>query len=142
MSVLDRFIAKVEPLQNGCWRWTAGHQVGGYGVFWDGGRLNRAHRTAYELLIGDIPDWLVIDHLCRTPECVNPLHLEPVTTRENLLRGVGLTSRNAQATHCRQGHPFTPENTYARGTHGRWRGCRECHRLKRARQYRDKKVAA
>lgn len=75
-----------------CWIWQQ-ELTKGYGLFWDGPRTSKqhrahqAHRWAYESLVGPIPGGLVIDHLCRQPACVNPAHLEPVTQRENMLRG-------------------------------------------------------
>ena len=54
-----------------------------------------AHRFAYEEYVGPIPDGLQIDHLCRNKWCVNPEHLEPVTCRENALRGVAPSVRLA-----------------------------------------------
>jgi HNH endonuclease len=123
-----RFWSKVQRSESGCWEWTAAKTVG-YGRFADKGRTLLAHRVAYELLIGPIPEGLQIDHLCRNPSCVNPAHLEPVTSRENLLRGVGEPARNAAKTHCPQGHEYSPENTYAyRGM----RMCVECRRIVRA----------
>lgn len=92
-----------------CWEWR-GTQRGGYGRIYDGTRQAGAHRFAYELLVGPIPDGQVIDHLCRNPICVNPAHLEPVTFAENVRRGV---SRCSKVTHCPKGHEYTPENTYS-----------------------------
>lgn len=119
-----RFIAKVDKTDT-CWLWQAATRRG-YGAFWLGGRHVAAHRFAYQFLVGPVPDDLHLDHLCRTPACVNPAHLEPVTCRENLLRSpVTFQGINARKTHCKNGHEFTPENTRE------WRGgriCRECAR--------------
>lgn len=83
-----RFWAKVDKTET-CWLWTAAiRRRSGYGVFSHQARTMLAHRFAYELLVGPIPDGLVIDHLCRVRHCVNPDHLEPVTQRENLRRGM------------------------------------------------------
>ncbi len=83
----ERFWAKVEPEpMTGCWLWTANAGRYGHGVFHDGRRSVKAYRWAYEHLVGPIPDGLTIDHLCRTPACVNPAHLEPVTMSENIRR--------------------------------------------------------
>lgn len=86
----ERFFQFCTP-GDGCWEWTGARQPDGrydYGMFWDGTRAVRAHRFAYELLVGPIPVGLELDHLCRNPPCVNPAHLEPVTHAENIRRGV------------------------------------------------------
>lgn len=117
-----RFWSKVREDPSGCWMWTASSDgQHGYGRYWAGGRLCRPYRHAYEVLVGPIAERLELDHLCRTPACVNPAHLEPVTHVENVRRG-GASVR----THCPQGHPYDEANTYIRA-HGH-RGCRACHR--------------
>ena len=110
-SVEDRFWSKVDT-GGECWLWLASLYPGGYGNFWDGTRHVRAHRWAYERLVGPIPEGLQLDHLCRVRVCVNPDHLEPVTNRENIMRGEGLTAKQARQTHCKRGHEFTEANTY------------------------------
>lgn len=121
-----RFWAKVEPT-GFCWNWTGHRNKTGHGRFHPTrNRSIAAHRFAYELLVGPIPEGLHLDHLCRNTACVNPDHLEPVTLKENVLRGFGITAQAARATHCKNGHEFTPENTIVRAKG--WRGCRECKR--------------
>lgn len=93
-----------------CWLWTGNKTIGGYGLIRDGNRRRCAHRVLYELLVGPVPDDLVIDHLCRNRLCVNPAHLEPVTNRENILRGTSFQAINARKTHCQNGHEFNAEN--------------------------------
>src|SRR3990172_7293894 len=78
-----RFWCKVRALDNGCWEWTGYLQPNGYGRLNVGSRMTLAHRWAYERLIGPIPRGLQSDHLCRNRACVNPLHIEPTTAREN-----------------------------------------------------------
>jgi len=117
-----RFVNRAEPDE--CWPWLGQINTHGYGCF--GGSTTRAHRFAYELLIGAIPVGLTIDHLCRNRNCVNPWHMEPVTNRENVLRGAGRTAVNAKRTHCPKGHPYLGDNLwFDRGS----RRCRECNRL-------------
>jgi hypothetical protein len=79
-----------------CWNWAGSIDVCGYGRLWDGTRTVRAHRFSYELLVGPIPEGLVLDHLCRNTRCVNPEHLEAVTHRDNLLRGFGAAAKRAR----------------------------------------------
>lgn len=131
----ERFWAKVMRGGPGvCWTWTAS-RAHGYGQFGVQGHCLRAHRVAFELTRGPIPDGLVIDHLCRNRACVNPDHLEPVTNRENLLRGIGFPARHAALGRCPQGHEYSAENTYL--SRRNQRQCRACHRLaERARRAR------
>ena len=102
---IDRFWSKVSK-SDGCWTWLGGLDGKGYGYFRLGSRMVGSYRLAYELLIDPVPDGLVLDHLCRNRKCVNPWHLEPVTNRENVLRGSGITAMQARQTHCKRGHAY------------------------------------
>lgn len=85
-DLASRFWLRVHKTDD-CWLWTSTLRRG-YGRFWIApGRFVPAHRFAYELLVGPIPEGLELDHLCRNPACVNPAHLDPVTHRENVRRG-------------------------------------------------------
>lgn len=109
-----------------CWIWQGALTTWGYGTIRYKGRPCQAHRVAYELLVGPIPDGMQLDHICRVRACVNPAHLEPVTNRENVLRGFGITANHAGKTHCIHGHPFDEANTYhIKNGH---RQCRTCTR--------------
>ena len=123
----ERFWEKVERTTS-CWLWTGKLNPNGYAQFMVVGRYQNVHRFAYELLVGPIPQGLTIDHLCRVRHCVNPAHLEPVTIRENVLRGEGLTASFARKTHCPQGHSYDLLNTHFNSAGGR--ECRHCHMLR------------
>lgn len=131
--IAERFWPKVDVrTADECWPWLAWLDRHGYGMISRGGRGNGmafAHRVAYEICVGPIPDGLEIDHLCRNPSCVNPAHLEPVTHIENIRRGnAGQFWR--EKTHCPHGHEYTPENTQR--YHGR-RFCLQCKRASKRR---------
>jgi hypothetical protein len=86
VPAIERFVTKIEVTGDGCWSWT-GARSAGYGSFNPGGqRPVKAYRWSYEYFVGPIPDGLVLDHLCCNPPCVNPDHLEPVTSGENVRR--------------------------------------------------------
>jgi len=121
----ERFWPKVDA-SGDCWEWTGAKGKNGYGVFSVPGRNVRAHRFAWETLVGPIGEELVIDHLCKNRGCVNPDHLDTVTPKENYLRGANPCAVNARKTHCKRNHEFTPENTYI-DPNG-YRQCRSCNR--------------
>lgn len=119
---------RVTVVDSGCWNWSsvAGN---GYGcVRRDDGKQVNAHRFIYEALVGPIPAGCDLDHLCRNRRCVNPDHLEPVSRRENLLRGDTIPAAHKAATHCKNGHAYTEENTYHRPDAPWIRDCRTCRR--------------
>lgn len=109
-----------------CWISNRSPQPNGYTKIGINNRTMLTHRVAYEAWHGPIPAGLVIDHLCRNRKCCNPDHLEPVTTRENLLRGETLTASEAMQTHCIHGHALAGENIYVRPDKPNSRLCRAC----------------
>jgi hypothetical protein len=107
---IERFLKKIRVSNSGCWEWMGGLDKKGYGHFAETHRKSvMAHRFSYKWFRGEIPIGLHLDHLCRNPKCVNPDHLEAVTIKENLNRGI---HRNTQKMHCPQGHPYDEVNTY------------------------------
>ena len=113
----------------GCWIWQGNIRGNGYGAYCINKKGYYAHRYLYEKLKGPIPKGLQLDHLCRNKLCVNTGHLEPVTSRENTMRGIGLTSINAKKTHCHLGHLLSGKNLYRRPD--RERECRICTKNRR-----------
>lgn len=130
-SALLRLMSFVgDPSQ--CWILPSQNNTMRYATVRINGRATTAHRAMYEILVGPIPDGLQLDHLCRNRSCFNPKHLEPVTCRENLLRGNTHAATNAKKTHCIRGHAYDATNTILLATGGR--ACRECGRI-RAKEY-------
>jgi hypothetical protein len=80
----------------------------------------------YRHYIGEIPRGMTLDHICRNRDCCNPAHLEPVTVKENILRGDSLSARNARKTHCHRGHPLAGDNLSLPPSGGR--KCKACGR--------------
>ncbi len=105
-----------------CWIWQLSLNTSGYAQGKPPGHRNVGliHRAAYEAFVGPFPEGRVTDHLCRNRDCVNPEHLEPVTNRENTIRG---NAGGKPWSHCKRGHALTPDNE-ARSPHGRQ--CRIC----------------
>jgi hypothetical protein len=129
-------------ITDACWLWPGVMLNTGYGVIRRRGKDTKAHRAIYEAAVGPVPDGMVLDHLCRNRACFNPFHLEPVTGKENTLRGESFAAQNARKRHCPKGHEFSPENTLIE------RGARVCLQCKRAinresaKRYKAKKLAS
>jgi hypothetical protein len=140
-SVADRFWSKVRK-SDGCWLWGASIKTTGYGQFFRGPRIEKAHRVSYELTHGPIPEGLYVLHRCDVRACVRPDHLFLGTISDNsrdmiykgrhpvVRRLKEHTCRPARklATHCRRGHEYTPENTYVPPGARHQRQCRACNR--------------
>lgn len=126
----EKFWALVDK-SGDCWLYT-GFLNQGYGVFTHRRKNYRAHRVVWMMAGRTIPDGLVMDHLCRVRNCVKPDHLEPVTPRENVLRGIGPTAMNAQKIECDQGHHLAGENVMVStvGAGRKERRCRQCSNAK------------
>jgi len=130
-TLQERLESKITPEPNsGCWLWLGALNNKGYGQIHVNGKTELAHRKSYEIYVGQIPAGLTLDHLCRVPCCINPAHLEPVSMRENYLRGIGPIVNgdfHRAKTHCRNGHPFSGENLIIE--RNGWRSCRTCRRV-------------
>lgn len=128
-TILERTEIVDTGYKTPCVLWTGSLSERGYGFYFEDNKQYYAHRKVYEYFEGDIPETeprTVLDHLCRVHRCVAVDHLEPVTDRENVLRGESFAAVNATKTHCHRGHPFSPENTrIEKGS----RVCRECKRI-------------
>lgn len=126
------------PELGNCWKWVGGLNDSGYGLFHSGRAADgsRKHWLAYRWSFlqehGSLPEGdMQLDHLCRNRPCVRPSHLEPVTPRENVLRGESPAAQQARQTACRNGgHPLRM------GKDGK-RYCPTCAREKHLRQYRQ-----
>lgn len=105
------------------------------------GTIIAAHVLSYQIHVGPKPEGLVLDHLCRTRGCVNPAHLEPVSNRENTLRGISPSAKAARLTHCYRGHPLSGENVLLLEG-GRRRQCRACAAIRHRNAAKRKKIAA
>lgn len=132
---LTKFLTHVKVLDNGCWGWIGCLNHHGYGncnVM--GFPSNLTHRIMYDYFYGNLSPDLTIDHLCRNRACVNPLHLQQVTSQENQKRG--LVNQYKYATHCINGHSLSGDNLTMcqRGE----RMCRKCHRISN-KKYIEKK---
>lgn len=136
-AIKELITSRVDVVQLGhdspCWISDRAGNGRGYTKLAIQGRFWYTHRLAYTLWVGDIPDGLVIDHLCRNRACCNPEHLEPVTTRDNLLRGETSAAREAAQTHCKRGHLLAGANLYRRPDGSSKRECRNCRNSARRR---------
>ena len=138
-----RFWERVSEQADGCWAWT-GHTNNGYGRVTRYFRNFYAHR--YSLLQHgiEVPADREVDHLCRNRRCVNPSHLEIVTTSVNIVRSLpykdtGRLGRwHLAKTHCPQGHPYGGDNLYIRTDGGR--ECRTCRRA-HVRRFKERQAA-
>ncbi len=134
-------LPKARPELGPCWIFSPDRKLLGYGHLKFGESQVPAHRISYALSVGPIPDGLVIDHLCSTPACVHPGHLEAVPQKTNIERGRLAEAirpyyeRGRFITHCPQGHEFTEENSYfsPKG----YRSCRTCKRIDDLRRWQS-----
>lgn len=135
---IERFIAKlcIDHGEAGCWHWMGYKDPSGYGRFRTAGEF-RAHRWSFAAFRGPIPTGMVIDHICRQRDCVNPAHLRAVTSGENThaQNSIAPAKLLKEAAQCVHGHPFDEVNTLY--TKRGYRYCRECH-LARSRKARAK----
>lgn len=118
----------------GCWMWRMAVSEG-YGIINEGGTSKLVHRVVYEALRGPIPEGMTLDHLCRERACCNPYHVEVVSDRENVMRGLSFGAVNARKKTCPKGHPLEPRN--GKG----WRLCRQCQNEQSRKSYHKRKAA-
>ncbi len=146
MDAAERIaIFSIPEPNSGCWLWLGSVHGNGYGVLKLRGHAHLAHRLSYETHVGPIPQGLDLDHLCRVRCCVNPRHLEPVSRRVNVSRGLVSTRHDwsngkSSITHCPRGHEYNAENTRIDKLNRRL--CKSCHRDRERAKYQKKRSSA
>lgn len=149
---IDRVLNRITPGWGGCWIFTGHLDSNGYGLIHERkeSRTALAHRVTYAHLVGPLPAGTQLDHLCHSTardcpsgqacthrRCVNPAHLEIVSSAENTYRGNSFAGINKRKTHCIHGHEFTPENTWVRKRSPDANPERACKRCERERNRRN-----
>jgi hypothetical protein len=116
--------------ESGCLIWMHELSNMGYGICRLNGERRLVHRRMFEAVKGEIPPGAVLDHLCRTPSCCNPNHLEAVSQKTNVLRGIGIMANKSRQTHCKRGHELAGDNLLPHKLKIGRRCCKECQRLR------------
>lgn len=137
-ELLVRFWSKVTQTDN-CWIWGGMKTTLGYGTMKIQRKKIYAHRISYKIFKGEIPEGLVIDHLCRNRLCVNPEHLEAVTLKQNILRGDNFTAKEARQTHCKNGHELKEPNLIRYFLKKGHRNCRICWNINQNIYHKEKR---
>lgn len=116
--------------ESGCWVWMGTTTKKGYGKLMINYKTIRAHRLAYEVFKGPIPENILVCHKCDTPACINPNHLFLGTPNDNI-QDIIIKKRwfNSNKTHCKRGHNIMDENNiYRRPNSPLWRFCKQCRK--------------
>lgn len=124
---IERGIVRVP--ESGCWVWVKAVNSLGYGRITTNSIVENAHRASYKAFVGEIPNGLEIDHLCKVRCCVNPDHLEAVTRYENMRRS-SVWQYRKNKSHCQRGHELTNDNRYTAPSLGNKYLCRACKTMR------------
>ena len=134
-NIISRFFQYVSIKEDGgCWLWVGSLSSNGYGKF------KTRYRFCYEIFKGEIGPGLQLDHLCRTRSCVNPDHLEPVSSRENIRRGENHVAKIMQSVFCKRGHYLCKDNLIK--TMRNYRRCKTCNNIYQMKESKDEKIAS
>jgi hypothetical protein len=85
-SIAERLAARILVVEGGCWEWQGSRNTFGYGRISRGSRgsgVEAAHRVAWKLAHGPIPDGQYVLHRCDNPPCCNPEHLFLGSLKDN-----------------------------------------------------------